>query len=298
MKHLIFFFIGILSLSQSANLVRAAEVHAFVVGYWRLLAAALIMASLRIWSARQKKESFWQPMPKNIATATVASGCFFFLHLWSFFVAAQNTSIANCMVIFSTNPIFTAIGAKLFLQDKFERRHAFAFFLAFSGVAILFSDRFDFDTAKSGDIAALISAMFFSLYILTGKKSRLHMDTEQYTWIIYLLTAVLFFIAGESMAIPWTGYPTKTWLAIAGTVIFPTLLGHVLISHLLKYFNINWLSCGKLLEPIFSSIVAYFAFNEMLSYRTGLAFLCTAIAVVVLIFPYLQKPQTAPAGEK
>lgn len=302
MKHLLFFFVGILSLSQAANLVRAAEAHPFVVGYWRLLAAALIMAALRAWNARKKKESFWQPMPKKIAASTVLSGVFFFLHLWTFFVAAQGTSIANAMVIFSINPIFTAIGAKLFLQDPFERRHGYAFILAFCGVAILFSDRLGVTAGQTGDVAALISAVFFSLYLLTGKKSRLHIDTEQFTWVIYLITALLFFTAGEISDITWTGYPLKTWLAIAGTVIFPTLLGHVLITHLLKYFNINWLSCGKLFEPIFSAAVAYFAYNEALSGRTSIAFMCTATSVIVLIYPYLKKTSTASTsielGEK
>lgn len=287
MKHLLFFLVGIVSLSQSANLVRAAAVHAFVVGFWRLLASALIMAALRYWISRSERNSFWESVPKKIAFTTILSGLFFFLHLWTFFLAAQNTTIANCMVIFSTNPIFTALLARFVLEDKFEKRHGIAFSLAFIGIALLFSDRINLDSARFGDGAALVSAFFFSAYLLSGKKSRLHMSTEQYTWIIYSIAALLFFSAGEIDGTVWLGYPTKTWLAIAGTVLIPTLLGHVLISHILKYFNINWISCGKLTEPLFSSLVAYFAFGETLNLITIIAFSFTASSILVLISPLI-----------
>lgn len=114
------------------------------------------------------------------------------------------------------------------------------------------------------------------------------MSTEQYTWIIYLMTALFFGGAGLIKGVEWIDYPLKTWLAIAATVIFPTLLGHVLITHLLQYFNINFLSCGKLAEPIMSAIVAYFVFGELLTSKTVLAFGCTTIGVSALVYPYLK----------
>ncbi|MGZ5280382.1 MAG: DMT family transporter, partial [Pseudobdellovibrionaceae bacterium] len=203
------------------------------------------------------------------------------------FYAAQNTSIANCMVIFATNPIFTALGAWIFLKDRFENRYALAFLFAFSGVAFLFSDHMSWDTARIGDFSALVSAFFFSIYILASKKARLQMNTEQFTWIIYSLATALFFISGLNLNVQWTGYPDHTWWAIAGTILFPTLLGHVLFTHLLKFFNINWLSCGKLAEPALSAAVAFLAFHETLKMDAIIAFALTALAVLILFWPLL-----------
>jgi drug/metabolite transporter (DMT)-like permease len=191
------------------------------------------------------------------------------------------------MVIFAINPIFTALGAWIFLKDRFENRYALAFLFAFSGVAFLFSDRMIWDQARIGDLSALASAFFFSVYILAGKKARLHMNTGQFTWIIYSLAALLFLIVGWHFKVPWTGYPAQTWWAIAGTVLFPTLLGHVLFTHLLKFFNINWLSCGKLAEPALSAAVAYMAFHENLKPAAIAAFALTALSVLILFWPLL-----------
>ncbi len=251
------------------------------------------MLILRAWNTRHEKR-FWEPVSTATWIWAALSGSFFFFHLWTFFYAAQNTSIANCMVIFATNPIFTALGAWLFLKDRFENRHALAFLLAFSGVAFLFSDRMSWDSARIGDFSALASAVFFSIYILASKKARLKMNTEQFTWIIYSLAATLFFFTGLSLQVEWTGYPAQTWWAILGTIVFPTLLGHVLFTHLLKFFNINWLSCGKLAEPALSSAVAFLAFGEELKRESLIAFALTASSVVILFWPLLFSKAAVP----
>ena len=143
------------------------------------------------------------------------------------------------------------------------------------------------DSARLGDFSALVSAFFFSIYILAGKKARLQINTEQFTWIIYSIAGLLFFISGESLGIQWVGYPMTTWWAILGTIAIPTLLGHVLFTHLLKFFNINWLSCGKLMEPAFSALVAYLVFHEELKMDTIVSFGFTAAAVLILFWPLL-----------
>lgn len=191
------------------------------------------------------------------------------------------------MVIFETNPIFTALGAWVLLKDKFEKRYALAFLLAFIGVGVLFSDRLDWDAARSGDFSALLSAFFFSIYIVTGKKARLNMSTDQFTWLIYSWTAILFLVVGLHQGVQWIGYPAFTWWAILANIVFPTLLGHTLITHLLKYFNINWLSCGKLMEPAFSALVAFLAFGETLKSGTLISFAFTVAAVLILFWPLL-----------
>ncbi len=293
LKHFILFFIAILSLSQAANLIRLAAAPALMIGFWRLSGASLCMFLLRIRNSRNQRTAFFEkPQDSKIWLWTALSGTFFFLHLWTFFYAAQNTSIANCMVIFASNPVFTALGSWVFLKDRFEKRHGLAFIFAFIGIAVLVFDRLSWDSVRSGDLSALTSAAFFSLYILMGKKARLQMSTDQFSWIIYAWTAILFFATGTFQNVVWTGYPPITWLAILGNIFFPTLLGHVLFTHLLKYFNINWMSCGKLLEPALSSLVALFAFGEKLKIQTFISFGFTAIAVLVLFWPMLFAKKT------
>lgn len=264
-----------------------AAAPALMIGFWRLLGAGGIMLSIRWLHARKEGSPFWEKVPLETWKWSFFAGTLFFFHLWTFFLAAQHTTIANCMVIFAINPLFTALGSWLLLNDPFEKRHGFAFLSAFVGITLLASQNLSWEQGLSGDIAALASAFFFSGYLLTSKKARLHMNTEQFTGSIYLWAAGLFLIFGLSQNVQMTDYPDWTWLAIAAHILFPTLLGHVLFTHLLKYFNIHWMSCGKLLEPGFSALIAYFAFQEALRPETSFAFVFFAISVLILFSPQL-----------
>jgi drug/metabolite transporter (DMT)-like permease len=295
LKHPLLFFVAILSLSQAANLVRAAQAPALMIGFWRLLGAAFLMFLFHAWTTRKSSRPLFEKPANNTLGWTFLSGTFFFLHLWTFFYAAQNTTIANCMVIFSTNPVFTAMGSWALLKDRFEKRYALAFVLAFTAVVLLVSDHLTWSQARSGDFSALVSALLYSMYILTGKKARLQISTEQFTTLIYGWASVLFLAAGSWQGVQWLGYQDSTWWAIAGIILIPTLMGHVLFTHLLKYFNINWLSCGKLLEPPLSAFVAFLAFHESLKSETLISFVLTALAVMVLFGPSLFAKKPGPA---
>ena len=293
MKHLILFFIAIASLSQSATMARLADAPALMIGFWRLLGASLCMISLQAILALKKSEPFLQPADRKTWAWTLCSGIFFFLHLWTFVLAAQNTTVANCMVLYSCNPIFTALGSWLFLKDRLENRHILAFAFAFSGIGILAWDHLDFSRGMTGELFAVLSAALYSAYILIGKKARMRMSNEQFSWGIYASAACLFFAAGTMNSVTWTGYPSVTWWAIGGTLLFSTLLGHALFTYLLKYLNINWMSCGKLLEPGMSAFVAGLVFHEQLESKTVLAFVFTLIASFVLIQPHLKRSKPA-----
>ncbi len=289
MKYYLLFFIAIASLSQSANITRLADAPALMIGFWRLLGASLCMMALHAFMSRKNWQNFFQKVNLSTWIWTFTSGFFFFVHLWTFFLAAQTTSIANCMVLYSCNPIFTATGSWLLLKDKVEKRHIVSFLLAFSGIALLAGDHLDFSQGMTGELSAILSALLYSAYILTGKKARLHMHNEQFTCTIYLWGALLFFTIGSFKGVQWLGYPSLTWWAIAGYILFPTLLGHALFTYLLKYLNINWMSCGKLLEPGMSAFVASLAFHEEMQGRTVIAFLLTLLASFVLLQPHLTR---------
>ena len=282
--NILLFLIAIVSLSQAANLIRLAQAPVEVIGFWRLLFASCIMLSLA-WKQQKK------PWPKNIPlkakTATVLSGCFFFAHLWSYFYSAQNTTIANSMIIFSANPLFTAVFGAFIFKEKLPGRLVFAYILAFSGLYLLLAQRIRFDELSNlGNWSALVSAAFYSGYILSGNRARQDLPNLSYTWLVYLIAAILFFLTGTIRHISWTTYPQITWFAILGTVIFPTLLGHALITYLLKFININWLSCGKLTEPAMSAFIAYLLFSEIPSKETYLAFALTGAAILILFVPW------------
>ena len=112
---------------------------------------------------------------------------------------------------------------------------------------------------------------------------------------MYLCTAFCFAIVLLFSNHSWIEYPNHTWIAIGGQILFSTLLGHSLISYLMKYLNVTLMSTGKLAEPVMATIVASFIFQEPLSGYVGLAFALTAFSLCLLFWPF-KKSSASSAG--
>ncbi|MES3039335.1 MAG: DMT family transporter [Bdellovibrionota bacterium] len=278
------YFLALFSLSQSANLVRLAQAPPDVIGFWRLLAASVLILPFA-FKKRQELPAF---RLGNYAWPALSS-VFFFGHLWTYVYSAQHTTIAHCMIIFATNPLFTSLGAAYFFKDAFPRRLVAAYILAFIGLYFLLSQSISGKMGSiDGDISALISGILFAGYILTGKKSRQAFTNTHYTFVIYLLTALLFGINGASSGKDFIHYPPIMWACVVILVLMPTLLGHSLFSYLMKFMNIGLMTCGKLIEPLLSAVVAYYLFNETLNEWTVLSFIFMGIALIVLFWPEIK----------
>ncbi len=287
MAHLVLYFIALLGLSTSPNWAKLNEMPAELLGFWRLSFACL---GLIIYVTLFHKEKLLR-WSKHSAWV-VASGVFLFFHLWTYKYAAKHTLVSSTMILFMSNPIWASLGGALFFKERITLRLVVSYLIALVGIGILVKDQFHFAPEHTaGNIVALISAFFFAGYMLTGKKARSHFANTTYTMQIYGIAAFCFFIT-VLLANPASlvaSYNVKSWIAVAGLVLLPTFMGHLIMSYLVKTMNIGILTCGKLIEPLFGSIIAYWVFNETLGEGAPLAFALIAIAVISLFWPQLKK---------
>lgn len=278
--NLLLYALCILSLAQASTFNRLASAPPEVIGFWRLLFAGAIVGAYALF-----RKKTWVLHSSSFKFALL-SGAIFFVHLWTYSFSAQNTSIANCMIIFSTNPLFTAIGAHFFMNEKLAPKVGLAYALAFLGLYILVSDSLSLQAqGMSGNLSALVAAMMYSGYILSGKKARQQFGNLQYTTIIYFFAAI-FFLA-TCLLTQRTIWPLEnhTIYGITGLILVSTLLGHALFTYLLQHLNVNWMSCGKLSEPVFATITAYFVFSQPITGKTLGAFALTTLALLILYLP-------------
>jgi drug/metabolite transporter (DMT)-like permease len=103
------------------------------------------------------------------------------------------------------------------------------------------------------------------------------------------VTAFLFWLSLLAQQKNLLSLTPRAWMCIAGLVVLPTILGHALFTYLLKFMNINIMSCAKLIEPAMAAFTAYFIFSEAMSFNTFIAFLLTSVSVLILFFPKLRK---------
>lgn len=255
-----------------------------IIGFWRLLAAGLLVLPWAYFKTPIKAELKAYPNERKWILAT---GFFFFLHLWTFFYASQHTLISHTMILFATNPLFVALGNWHFRKERPTVKLLFAYVLAFTALGLLLQhSQGESRSQILGDISALASSIFFSFYILMSQRCRQHYSNSVFTSLMYLVTAGFFGALVLVQGISWTDYPANTWQGIMAQVIFPTLLGHSLIAYLMKHLNVTMMTTGKLSEPVMAAIVASFVFNEALTSHLFYAFCLTGAALFLLLAPF------------
>jgi len=246
MLHYAIYIVSIFSLSQSAVLIKLSGIPPETLGFWRMIGASLLLLGFRAL-----KDSYKDILRDIIANKkwVIPTGIFFYLHLWSYSYSAQTTSVAHCMILFALNPLFTAVGAKIAFNEPLEKNVIFSYLFALTGLYFLLRSRLSLGLDSwQGEAAALASGALYSIYALLSKRSRKSMNNWNFSVGIYFVCALCFLATTLTMSTPLTGYSSTAWLALVGTIFIPTFLGHSLFSYLMNYLNINWMSCGKLIE--------------------------------------------------
>lgn len=285
MPRLILYFLALISLSTAPNWSKLNQMPAEVLGFWRLAFAAGL---LLFYQKFIKKSSF--SISSDSLKWTIASGFFLFLHLWTYKFAAKHTLISMTMILFATNPIWTAILNTYVFKQKINRRMTISFSIAFFAIFLLTGNPLSSHNINNwGNISALASALLYAVFLITSKKARLKVSNLQFASLQYSTCACFFLLASliaKSDLI--AGYTQISWFAVLGLVAFPTLLGHFLFTYLMDKMNLTVMTCGKLIEPVLASFIAYFLFQEQLSAATYLAFALTSFAILNLFWPQIK----------
>ncbi|AZZ37242.1 hypothetical protein CIK05_10735 [Bdellovibrio sp. qaytius] len=285
MLHISLYFLALVSLSTSPNWAKLNHMSSATLGFYRLAGASLLLFTYLLLSKKLKKINF----DRNFVWA-LCSGFFFFLHLWTYKYASKNTLVSNTMILFATNPVWATLGGQVFFKESIKPRVLFSYMLALIGVFMLVAQNLQLTPENHlGNVSALVSAFFYALYMLTSKKARLHMDNSDFSLIQYSTCALMFAIACLSTNSQMTGFDAISWWSVLGLIVFPTFLGHMSFTYLVKHMNLSLMSCGKLIEPIIATIIAYFIFGEQLGSLAIYAFLLTGVSVLILFWPSINK---------
>ena len=90
-------------------------------------------------------------------------------------------------------PIFATLGGWIFLGHSFDRRYLLGLFLAISGVVAIGVQDFNLtNDSFYGDMAALMSSVFYAINFLIIEKLRRKMSTTAImTWSCVLVSLVV-----------------------------------------------------------------------------------------------------------
>ena len=176
--------------------------------------------------------------------------------LW--FYAMARIPIAEVTAIGYTSPIFTTIGAALFLGEVLHARRIAAVVIGFIGAMIIL--RPGFQVVQLGALAQLLAAPFFALSFLLAKKLTGTRSSEE---IVVMLSIFCTVVLLPGALWQWRT-PTTTeliWLLL--TAAFATA-GHYTLTRAFACAPLTVTQPVSFLQLVWASLLGYFVFAESL----------------------------------
>lgn len=276
-KYYLFLVVGVLSMSAAAPLVSVAlESGPFVMPYWRLLFASLLVLPFgKPWTIFKTPKALLWPL---------LSGLFLSMHFAVWVSSFNYISISATAVLVTTAPIFVAILEFIIWKKKPTLLTVVGIVLAISGaVYIAGADGFA-DATVIGAILSLLGALFGSCYLIVGKIAQEKLSLWQTVSISYPAAALLLLLAALAFGNPLIGFEGKVWLAIGLMAIGPQFLGHTALNMGYKYLSPIITSTTNLFEPVGASLIAWIFLSQPVSANVLLGGLFIIAGVLLTIF--------------
>jgi drug/metabolite transporter (DMT)-like permease len=258
--------LGAAAISLAPIFVRLSEVGPSATAFYRMLFALPV---LWLWMNQDNKTDIIHRKPSSFGDfARLAMAGLFFAGDMSFWHwSIKLTSIANSTLLANIAPIFITLGGFLLFGERFTRTFLVGMILAMLGVVLLLGDSFAFQTDHLiGDAYGLVAAMFYAAYLMAVSRLRADFSTATvmaWSGIVTCIAMIpITMISGESFIAP----TLFGWAILAGLALISHAGGQSLIAYALAHLPAAFGSVGLLLQPALAAIIAWFLFDESLSF--------------------------------
>jgi drug/metabolite transporter (DMT)-like permease len=165
-------------------------------------------------------------------------------------------------VLLYTYPVIVTVLSRPIYGVPLTRRRLMALALALAGAFMVASP--SGGLRLEGVLLGLLSAVFYSAYILTGKRVLEDVDPWLATAVISISAGVAYLafgVASRSYAPPLN---VTAWLAVLGLAIISTVVGAGAFLAGLRLTDPGRASLISTLEPVSTTILAALIFGELL----------------------------------
>ena len=239
----------------------------------------LVAAAALLWSTGGIGIKWLDEPPLKIAfyrsaTAAVALAILFRPRIWrwsaaflvgivsyaacltTFVLATKWTSAANAIFIQYCGVVWVLLFSPLVLKEPFHRRDAVAVTIAFGGMLLFFAGRFA-SRGYAGEIAALVSSVFFATLVIALRRQRGQAAEAVITWGNVLAAVVLLPFVHRDLALS-----TQSAVVLSFLGVIQIAGAYALFVQGLKHVTATQASLVGMLEPISNPIWVFLALGE------------------------------------
>lgn len=263
------------STMEIAGKMIAGSIHPMQMLFIRFLIGGLCLLPFAIRELRARKVSLNLKdflFFAAVGTLGVVVSMTFFQN------AILHTKAAIVAVIFSINPLFTAPLAQVILKEKMTRTKWAALGISIAGVFLIFNP-FSENPDILGMVLALLAAVSFSLYTVTGKTRVEKYGSLALNSFSFLAgVTVMFFILLISGLPIVSGIDGSNILHLIYLGVFVTGIGYLCYFAAMKYTSAVTASTVFFIKPALACILSFLLLDERMSVISilGIALIITA----------------------
>jgi len=261
-KHIFCVLFAVASIVFASLLIRFSETGPIASGGYRLLLSIPILMVLGFINSGRFSE---EKLNRSIILSSILAGLFFALDLGVYNASILYTSLAEATLLTNMAPFIIAPISVIFFKERISAKFLIAVLLSISGLYLLMGKNQIDAKHLSGDWLALLSALFYALFLIFIKKAAANHSVNRVMIMVCLSGAIILFLF--AMINNETMFPHSIWgwfilimIAVSGQ-----LLGQTLLAYGIKFLPLQLSSLFLLLSPIFAAIYAYIAFHETLN---------------------------------
>jgi drug/metabolite transporter (DMT)-like permease len=255
--------VAVLGISWSAVLVRWANIPGPVSAFYRVLIAGLVLVPCRLMRG---------PVGRTTSRAVLlalAGGAFFALDLALFNTAVLRTSAATASLLGNNAPIFVGLMTWTIFAKRPRASFWIGLSLAIAGcIPIVAADAFTSGMRGdvTGDLLAVVAALFFAAYMLTTEHVRTAMDTLTFSAVAAAGSAATLLIICLLLGLPLAGFSGRTWAALAGLGLVSQLTAYFALVYALGHLPATRTSVGVLAQVPLTALLAVPMLGEPLTW--------------------------------
>lgn len=277
--------LALLSIASAAIFIKFSEqeISPYATAFNRFWITTVILGLWSSFKAVRRQQESRETLQSSPYTAAIIGQLFLVglflaadLMLWAW--SLTQTSVANATLLANLTPVFSCLGGWLFCRRRFDQQFLCGMVIAIAAIfAIGFNDCQIASGKFIGDIAALIAAVSFSVYLSVLERLQSQLGaTRILLWssaIASLVSLPIVLIdGGQLFPTSWQG-----WLTVISLAGVCQILGQAMLVHSLDRLSSEFVALFLLLEPILAGVGAWALFSEQLGLLNLVAF---AIALV------------------
>ncbi len=195
-------------------------------------------------------------LPKRIVGLYLVRGLMHGAGVTLWFFAMARIPIAEVTALGFTAPIFTTIGAALFLGEKLHLRRIGAVLVGFGGTLIIL--RPGFEAISIGALAQIAAAPVFAGSFLIAKKLT---ETQSSASIVAFLSIIVTIVLLPPALLAWRT-PTWTELGLLFLVASLATAGHFTLTQAFRSADITVTQPAQFLQLVWAVVLGLLVFGE------------------------------------